>query len=124
MSYPAIEDHGLIGDLQTAALASTDGTVDWMCLPRSDSPSVFASLLDSRGGGRFALAPGGVADVVAFMPIENPAVATERHRQPAARRLTWPVGARLPRCRPRLYSSGSADGRAGTRRGRHGHSPV
>jgi GH15 family glucan-1,4-alpha-glucosidase len=51
MSYPAIEDHGLIGDLQTAALASTDGTVDWMCLPRSDSPSVFASLLDSRGGG-------------------------------------------------------------------------
>ncbi len=34
MNYPAIEDHGLIGDLQTAALVSTDGTVDWMCLPR------------------------------------------------------------------------------------------
>jgi hypothetical protein len=45
MDYPAIEDHGLIGELQTAALVSTDGTVDWMCLPRFDSPSVFASLV-------------------------------------------------------------------------------
>ena len=105
MNYPAIEDHGLIGDLQTAALVSTDGTVDWMCLPRFDSPSVFASLLDRRGGGRFALAPtgskhvtrqmylpdtailvtrflspDGIAEVVDFMPIENPAVATDRHR--------------------------------------------
>ncbi len=104
MNYPAIEDHGLIGDLQTAALVSTDGTVDWMCLPRFDSPSVFASLLDSRNGGRFTLAPvgskhvtkqmylpntailvtrflspDGVAEVVDFMPIENPAVATDRH---------------------------------------------
>jgi GH15 family glucan-1,4-alpha-glucosidase len=40
MNYPAIEDHGLIGNLQTAALVATDGTVDWMCLPRFDSPSV------------------------------------------------------------------------------------
>ena len=105
MNYPAIEDHGLIGDLQTAALLSTDGTVDWMCLPRFDSPSVFASLLDYRGGGRFALAPtggkhvirqmyhpgtailvtrflspGGLAEVVDFMPIETPSVATDRHR--------------------------------------------
>lgn len=36
MDYPPIADHGLIGDLQTAALVSTDGTVDWMCLPRFD----------------------------------------------------------------------------------------
>ena len=50
MSYPAIEDHGLVGDLQTAALVSTDGTVDWMCLPRFHSPGVFASLLDRRSG--------------------------------------------------------------------------
>ncbi len=105
MNYPAIEDHGLIGDLQTAALVATDGTVDWMCLPRFDSPSVFASLLDRRGGGRFALAPvgskhvtrqmylpntailvtrflsaDGVAEVMDFMPVERPAVASERHR--------------------------------------------
>jgi GH15 family glucan-1,4-alpha-glucosidase len=55
--YPNISDHGLIGDLQTAALVSTDGTVDWFCCPRFDSPSVFASLLDAGKGGYFRLAP-------------------------------------------------------------------
>jgi GH15 family glucan-1,4-alpha-glucosidase len=38
--YPPIAEHGLIGDLQTAALVTTDGTVDWWCTPRFDSPSV------------------------------------------------------------------------------------
>ena len=56
-SYPLISDHGLIGDLQTAALVSTGGTIDWLCLPRFDSPSVFASLLDAGRGGRFRIAP-------------------------------------------------------------------
>jgi GH15 family glucan-1,4-alpha-glucosidase len=46
--YPNIGDHGLIGDLQTAALVSTDGVLDWFCYPRFDSPSVFASLLDAE----------------------------------------------------------------------------
>ena len=57
--YPPIENHGLIGDLQTAALVSTDGTIDWMCLPRFDSPSIFASL--ARPGERrlFPDPPGG-----------------------------------------------------------------
>ena len=41
--YPNIADHGLIGDLQTAALVTTDGVLDWFCCPRFDSPSVFAS---------------------------------------------------------------------------------
>ena len=55
-SYPAISDHGLIGDLQTAALVATDGTIDWFCTPRFDSPSVFASILDhQRGGGSGSL---------------------------------------------------------------------
>ena len=62
MSYPAIADHGLIGDLQTAALVATDGTVDWFCCPRFDSPSIFASILDDQRGGRFALAPVGPPD--------------------------------------------------------------
>ena len=52
-AYPEISDHGLIGDLQSAALVATDGTVDWMCLPRCDSLSVFASLRDAERGGRF-----------------------------------------------------------------------
>ncbi|MGA4726407.1 glycoside hydrolase family 15 protein [Micromonospora taraxaci] len=59
-SYPAVENHGLIGDLQTAALISKDGIVDWFCAPRFDSPSVFGALLDRRKGGHFQLAPDGV----------------------------------------------------------------
>ena len=55
--YPNIADHGLIGDLQTAALVTTDGVLDWFCCPRFDSPSVFASLLDADRGGFYRIAP-------------------------------------------------------------------
>ena len=55
--YPNIADHGLIGDLQTAALVTTDGVLDWFCCPRFDSPSVFASLLDAERGGFYRIAP-------------------------------------------------------------------
>src|SRR5579871_2364343 len=104
-AYPAIADHGLIGDLQTAALVSTDGTIDWFCCPRFDSPSIFASLLDCERGGSFRLAPAedshtvkqmyfpdsavlitrfmgedGVAELIDFMPISTPEVSTTRHR--------------------------------------------
>ncbi len=103
---PPIADHGLIGDLQTAALVATDGAIDWYCCPRFDSPSVFARLLDNRRGGYFRIAPEhehyvvkqlyfpdtavlitrymseeGVAEIIDFMPIaDNPTVATDRHR--------------------------------------------
>ncbi len=55
--YPPIAEHGVIGNLHTVALISTDGTIDWYCSPRFDSPSMFASLLDAERGGRFALRP-------------------------------------------------------------------
>jgi len=55
--YPPIAEHGLIGDLQTAALVSTEGSIDWFCCPRFDSPSVFASILDRHRGGSFQIAP-------------------------------------------------------------------
>jgi len=61
--YPAISDHGLIGDLQSAALVAIDGTIDWFCWPRFDSPSVFASLRDEHKIGRFSLAPSEVRTV-------------------------------------------------------------
>jgi GH15 family glucan-1,4-alpha-glucosidase len=53
----AIEQHGAIGNLQTVLLAGCDGAIAWCCLPELDSPSVFASLLDARRGGRFRIAP-------------------------------------------------------------------
>ncbi|MBW5482753.1 glycoside hydrolase family 15 protein [Streptomyces bambusae] len=53
--YPPIGDHGLIGDLRTAALVSSEGVLDWFCAPRFDSPSLFASLLDHDRGGHFAV---------------------------------------------------------------------
>jgi len=59
--YPEIADHGLIGDFQTAALVARDGTIDWFCAPRFDSPSVFAALLDADKGGRCRIAPIGTA---------------------------------------------------------------
>ncbi len=57
--YEAIQNYGLIGNMRTAALVSRGGSIDWMCIPHFDSPSVFGALLDDRKGGRFAIAPCG-----------------------------------------------------------------
>ena len=105
-TYPLIADHGLIGNLQTAALVATDGTIDWFCAPRFDAPSIFGSLLDHQRGGRFRIGPiaesftrhqlyypdtailvtrflteSGVGEVVDFMPITSAAATpTDRHK--------------------------------------------
>ena len=113
MSYPSIADHGLIGDLQTAALVATDGTIDWFCCPRFDSPSVFASLLDDRKGGRFALGTGHAGD-------DDEADVHARHRHP---RDAAPLGVRHRRG-ARLHADRPASPRvrpAPHRAGRAGH---
>ena len=58
-----IEDYALIGDMQSAALVGRDGSVDWMCLPRFDSPACFASLLGDESHGLWRIAPAGQAEV-------------------------------------------------------------
>ncbi|CAA9484685.1 MAG: Glucoamylase [uncultured Solirubrobacteraceae bacterium] len=55
----AIEDYAMIGDLQTAGLVGRDGSLDWLCLPRFDSPAPFAALLGNDGHGHWRLAPAG-----------------------------------------------------------------
>src|SRR5919202_2860956 len=57
MAYQPIENYGIIGDLRSVALVGMDGSIDWLCLPRFDSPSVFAAVLDDEKGGRFNIAP-------------------------------------------------------------------
>jgi len=95
MNYQPIENYGVIGDLHTVALVGMDGSVDYMCFPKFDSPSIFLRLLDHEKGGYFSLAPvldgarqkqlyipdtnillsrflseEGVAEVSDFMPVE------------------------------------------------------
>ena len=92
----AIADHGIIGDLQTAAHVTTDGSVDWFCCPRFDSPSVFGALLDDERGGRFRIRPSGIDYTTKQMYFPDTAVlvsstgtgraVTPGRCRPAARR--------------------------------------
>jgi GH15 family glucan-1,4-alpha-glucosidase len=94
--YSPISSYALIGDLHTAALVGLNGSIDWCCFPYFDSPSVFASILDSTRGGSFQISPavphtseqryspatnvlittysldaGGVVELTDFMPITS-----------------------------------------------------
>ncbi|MFC9238727.1 glycoside hydrolase family 15 protein [Streptomyces decoyicus] len=104
LRYTPIAEHGLIGDMRTAALVGTNGTIDWYCCTRFDAPSVFAAILDADRGGAFELAPDvpartkqfyfpdtnilitrffadhGVGEVQDFMPIVDDSREADRHR--------------------------------------------
>ena len=104
-SYQPIEDYAIIGDLHTVALVGKNGSIDWCCLPRFDSPSVFGAILDAKKGGFFSIAPAdpsgvrqkqlylpetnilvtrflsvdGVAEITDFMPIKQKDSAKHQH---------------------------------------------
>ncbi|CCH33159.1 glycoside hydrolase family 15 protein [Actinosynnema sp. NPDC047251] len=75
---PRIADHGLIGDLRTAALVALDGSVDWFCAPRFDSPSLFGALLDPDRGGRCRIRPAGFRGPARQMYFPDTAVLVTR----------------------------------------------
>jgi GH15 family glucan-1,4-alpha-glucosidase len=56
-------NYGIIGNCRTGALISEDGSIDWLCLPQFDSPSVFAKILDDEKGGHFAIKPVNVENI-------------------------------------------------------------
>ena len=120
MAYQPIQDHGIIGDMNTAALVAMDGSIDWLCLPRFDSPSVFAAILDDQKGGVFRIAPviqspvrrqfywpdtnvlvtgfstpGGTAELTDFMPMSGEATRLIR----SVRMLLGSVAIQIE-CRP------------------------
>jgi GH15 family glucan-1,4-alpha-glucosidase len=83
--YPLIAEHGLIGDLQTAALVTTDGSINWFCAPRFDSPSIFGSLLDKAGGGHFRIRPSAGAFDTKQMYLPDTAILVTRFLSEAGR---------------------------------------
>jgi GH15 family glucan-1,4-alpha-glucosidase len=79
--YKKISDYRVIGNLHSVALIGLDGSIDWLCLPHIDSPSVFAALLDDKKGGRFSISPMDDWDSVAdYLPGTNILVTKFRTR--------------------------------------------
>ena len=82
-----IEDYGLVGDLQGAALVSREGSVDWLCLPRFDSGALFAALLGDEENGHWTIQPAGE-----FRPAAGSIEVTRSSSRPSSRRTTEPCG--------------------------------
>ena len=77
MAYQPIDHYGIIGNMYTTALIGRNGSIDWLCFPNHDSPSVFAALLDDKKGGQFVIEP-------------KYATTTERDRT-TTKQLYWPA---------------------------------
>lgn len=151
MAYQPIENYGIVGDLHTAALVGMDGSIDFMCFPHFDSPTIFNKLLDDEKGGFFRLAPvltevrhkqiylpgtnilltrflseNGVAEISDFMPVEvkNPAHEIVRRAKTIRGEITYRMT-----CKP-AFDYGRAKHRVEAREGEllflpeSGHTPA
>ena len=110
--YLPIADHGVIGDLRTAAVVGVDGRIDWFCCPRFDSPSVFGSLLDAGRGGAWTVEPvdGDVTTRQFYLPDSNVLVTrylsedgvaeARRRREPSSNAERFRLGRRSRRVAP------------------------
>ncbi len=133
MAYKPIESYGVIGDMYSLALVGTDGSIDWCCLPRFDSPSVFGAILDDQIGGFFKIAaahdetqfrqmylpetnilitrflsPDGVGETVDFMPVT--AALSERGKRHEIVRIVRGVRGQVAfraECRPAFDYAGA-----------------
>jgi len=63
LTYKQIHEYGLIGDMHGSALVASDGSIDWCCIPRFDSPALFSKILDDHNGGFFKLTPSNIHSV-------------------------------------------------------------
>jgi GH15 family glucan-1,4-alpha-glucosidase len=54
-AYQPIDSYAIIGDMHSAALVNVNGSMDWLCVPRFDSPNVFAAILEDKKGGFFQI---------------------------------------------------------------------
>ncbi len=96
-----IEDYALIGDMRSAALISRDGSVDWLCVPRFDSPACFAALLGDDQHGHWSIAPAAAAEAVDDKPAPQAGPARAGAARPAAARAAGrALGARGAAPRP------------------------
>ncbi len=127
MPYQPIESYGLVGDMHTVALVGLNGSIDWMCVPRFDSPSVFGAILDDDKGGFFRIWPEGedatqkqfywpgtnvlvtrcfaehgAAELIDFMPVVDEEASESASRRQLIRRVTAARGKIEMRmlCRP------------------------
>jgi GH15 family glucan-1,4-alpha-glucosidase len=99
--YAPISDYGFLSDCRSCALVATDGSIDWLCWPRFDSPAIFGALLDARRGGTWRIRP--VADFTVerrYLPQSNVVETTFATATGAVRLTDWlHVGARQALCR-------------------------
>ena len=101
-----IEDYALIGDMRSAALISRDGSVDWLCVPRFDSPACFAALLGDDQHGHWSIAPAAAAEAVDDAPPPPSSQPPESGSGPAGPGQASPGQARPGQHGPGQHGAG------------------